>query len=57
MRLPLRAFLFGTALVAWCPSIALAGMPSIRLSDIARMRVEAISFFLAAFLLPAARAR
>jgi hypothetical protein len=54
MRLPYRAFLIGTALIALCPSFALAGMPSIRLTDMARMRIQAISFFLAAFLVSAA---
>ena len=32
------------------PSLAIAGMPSIGLAEIARLRLEAISFFLAAFL-------
>jgi hypothetical protein len=32
------------------PSIALAGMPMVGLTDIARMRIQAISFFLACFL-------
>ena len=32
------------------PSTALAGMPVVTLSDIARMRVQAISFFAACFL-------
>ncbi len=52
-RSPLRAFLTGTVLLALFPSAAFAGMPSIHLTDIARMRIQAISFFLVAFLLSA----
>jgi hypothetical protein len=37
--------------IAWTP--ILAGMPSITLSDVARMRVQTISFFLAGLLLSA----
>jgi hypothetical protein len=35
------------------PGVAQAGMPTVRLSDIARMRVQTISFFLMGFLLSA----
>lgn len=35
------------------PSVALAGMPMIQLTDLARMRVQTISFFLMGFLLSA----
>src|SRR5205823_8784240 len=41
------------AMAGW-PSDALAGMPSITLSDVARMRVQTISFFLMTLLLSAA---
>lgn len=37
----------------WLPSAAWAGMPSLHLSDVARMRLETISFFLAGFFLSA----
>ncbi|MFO0957350.1 MAG: hypothetical protein U0800_07760 [Isosphaeraceae bacterium] len=41
------------AVVAWllAPPAALAGMPSVTLSDVAQLRFEAISFFLAILLL------
>lgn len=39
--------------IAWldAPGVARAGMPSVTLSDLARMRVQSISFFLLVFLL------
>src|SRR5437016_1584825 len=36
--------------VAATPGIALAGMPSVNLTDIARLRLETLSFFLFVFL-------
>src|SRR5262249_35271327 len=47
MRSPCLSLL----VVAVTPAAALAGMPSVTLSELARMRVENISFFLAAYLL------
>jgi hypothetical protein len=43
------------AVIAWLslPQLATAGMPSLTLTDIARMRIETISFFLACLLLSA----
>ncbi len=38
------------ALVLLAPNLARAGMPSITLTEVARMRVEALSFFAACFL-------
>lgn len=32
------------------PAVALAGMPSVDLTDVARMRIETLSFFLVVFL-------
>jgi hypothetical protein len=37
-----------------CPQIALAGMPSITFTDVARLRLQTISFFLLGLLLSAA---
>jgi hypothetical protein len=51
MRRSARAALAAAAVIVCCPEAALAGMPSITLSDLARMRVQTISFFLAALLL------
>ena len=51
-----RRFLpISTACVAilFCPKIALAGMPSPHLTDLARLRFETISFFLVVLLLSA----
>jgi hypothetical protein len=47
-----RWFALSLAIVTWMgdPHVARAGMPAIALSDIARMRVQTISFFLAVFL-------
>ncbi|HEV3163923.1 MAG TPA: hypothetical protein VGZ22_07805 [Isosphaeraceae bacterium] len=51
----LRSLAAVIATVAWLgvPSAAWAGMPAITLSELARMRVQTISFFLACFLLSA----
>jgi hypothetical protein len=38
------------ATAAATPAVALAGMPSVHLSDLARLRLETLSFFLAVFL-------
>ncbi|MHB1422980.1 MAG: hypothetical protein ACYC3I_07260 [Gemmataceae bacterium] len=46
-----RVLLVVVVLTACFPSIAQAGMPSITLTDLARLRVQSISFFLAALLL------
>jgi hypothetical protein len=53
MRSPARFLLLGYCLLLGVPSTALAGMPSVTLSDVAKVRLQAISFFLAAFLLSA----
>jgi hypothetical protein len=50
----LRKFLIGAAVVIADPGIAGAGMPTVTLTDVARMRVENISFFLACLLLSSA---
>jgi hypothetical protein len=55
-----RCFLLitaGTMAVVLRPSVALAGMPSIVLTDWASTKLSAISFFVAVFLLAAAVAR
>jgi len=53
----MRAFVCAvlvTAVLALCtPSVALAGMPSVNLTDLARMRVQTLSFFLASLLVSA----
>ncbi len=49
-----RKFLIGAAAVFADPGIAGAGMPTVTLTDVARMRVENISFFLAGLLLSSA---
>ena len=49
-RFQLRIALFGIALSA-VPRLAHAGMPSVTLTDFARMRLDAISFFLMVLLL------
>ena len=46
MSLLARAWLIATVLVCLVPELAWAGMPSVTLSDVARMRVQTISFFL-----------
>jgi hypothetical protein len=53
MRRTIVLPLAGIAVVLAFPGIAQAGMPSITLSDIARIRVQTISFFLLGFLLSA----
>src|SRR4051794_34662171 len=50
-RLPPR-FLVVFAIALW-PRIALAGMPSITFSDVARLRLQTISFFLMGLLISA----
>jgi hypothetical protein len=50
MQLSARVSLAALVLAA-LPAPALAGMPSISLTDVARMRVQSISFFLAVLLL------
>ncbi len=53
MRRFIRAVLLTVVLVVCVPGLAQAGMPSITLTDIARMRVRSISFFLVGLLLSA----
>ena len=53
MRRPLRMPATVVALVL-LPSSAWAGMPTIQLTDVARLRVQTISFFLLGLLLSAA---
>jgi hypothetical protein len=48
-----RTLLIALVLLVCVPSLAHAGMPSITLTDIARMRVRSISFFLFGLLLSA----
>jgi hypothetical protein len=45
--------LSASALLFLAPGLALAGMPSVSLTDVARLRVEVISFFLMGLLLSA----
>jgi hypothetical protein len=47
MSVPTRALLFGAVLVLGHPGVAQAGMPSVSLTDVARLRLQGISFFLA----------
>ncbi len=47
----LPRFAYAAAAIALLPAAAFAGMPSITLSDVAKVRLENISFFLAGFLL------
>jgi hypothetical protein len=49
-----RKFLISAAVVIADPGIAGAGMPMVTLTDVARMRLENISFFLAGLLLTSA---
>jgi len=49
----MRRAALAVVLLALAPATAWAGMPSITLTDVAGMRVEAISFFLMVFLLSA----
>jgi hypothetical protein len=53
MRLSARHLAASTILFIGFPAVAQAGMPAITLSDVARMRVQTISFFLVALLLSA----
>lgn len=48
-----RALLIAVVLAFCLPGMAQAGMPSFNLTDVARMRVQTISFFLAGLLLSA----
>jgi hypothetical protein len=50
----LRRFLIGATVVVADPGVAGAGMPTVTLTDVARMRIENISFFLAGLLLASA---
>lgn len=49
----LRRLFFAAVLIALVPRSAVAGMPVVLLSDVARMRVQAISFCLVGFLMSA----
>ncbi len=51
MRFSLSVILIAVLSLACSPNIAQAGMPSFTLTDIARMRVQTISFFLVGLLL------
>lgn len=53
MRIAFHASAACLAIVALPPQVALAGMPSITLSDVARMRFQTISFFLLGIVLSA----
>jgi hypothetical protein len=53
MRSVIRAALLSLATTLGAPALAFAGMPSVSLSDVARLRVQTISFFLVALLLSA----
>jgi hypothetical protein len=46
-----RPLLLAIGLLAALPNVAQAGMPSITLTDVARMRLDAISFFAVGFLI------
>lgn len=48
-----RVVVFALAILLLTPAAAWAGMPSIRLSDVVRMRLQSISFFLVGFLVSA----
>lgn len=53
MKMSCRRLLILGVLLVGHPSVAHAGMPSIHLTDIARMRIQNISFFLLLFLVSA----
>src|SRR5947209_3792732 len=53
MRTATRAVLLSSAALLCAPAVALAGMPAVTFSDAARLRLQTISFFLAALLLSA----
>src|SRR5690242_11113016 len=57
MKFSTRMMLIGVMGLLCHPAVAWAGMPTIHLTDLARMRVQGISFFLAVFLLSAAFVR
>jgi hypothetical protein len=50
MRFRTPASLFALGLLATQPAAARAGMPSVNLTEVARLRLDAISFFLVGFL-------
>jgi hypothetical protein len=52
-----RRIVLAFGIVILLPQIALAGMPSVTFTDVARMRLNAISFFLMGFLVSAALIR
>jgi hypothetical protein len=51
MRVSIRSSLLGLGVIFAWPAAAQAGMPTITLTEIARLRLDAISFFLVGFLL------
>jgi hypothetical protein len=51
VRPTIGVLLAAGAVLAGAPGVARAGMPSVNLADVARMRVQTISFFLAGLLL------
>lgn len=51
MRAPFGLYLLPLVALAFLPGTAEAGMPSITLSDLAKLRLQTISFFLCGFLL------
>src|SRR4051794_23409271 len=53
MRFPTCGLLVAFCLLAACPAVAHAGMPTVTLTEIAQLRLEAMSFFLAGFLVSA----
>jgi hypothetical protein len=53
MRTAIRAALLSAAALLCAPAAAFAGMPGLSLGDAARLRLQTISFFLAALLLSA----
>ncbi|HEY7427942.1 MAG TPA: hypothetical protein VH682_27160 [Gemmataceae bacterium] len=53
MAQSIRALSIALVLIVYVPNLAHAGMPSVTLTDVARMRVRTISFFLVGLLLSA----
>jgi hypothetical protein len=51
MRISVGGSLLGLGVVFAWPAAAQAGMPTITLSEVARLRLDAISFFLIGFLI------
>jgi hypothetical protein len=49
----MRPALYAALAFVACPGLAWAGMPSVRLTDVARLRLETISFFLMLFFVSA----